>query len=213
MLERDDCVTAAHALGYSVDGEPRLSEASVVRARRSDGTQVIVRVSYDTDAAQRSALVAELFADGTLVRAPRLLAQYEGDHGSIIQVWEHLEAAELPWVGNKEIGAALAMFETYQPAGVDMLTFDPLVPRPTYRLGREVWDMVNDLWTDWTGSDIPHGWTHGDWGAGNMNIHNGRLYIWDIGDVGYGLMHDDTVVTVENLTEDVARSYLQGIAA
>ena len=34
-----------------------------------------------------------------------------------------------------------------------------------------------------------------------------------IGDVGYGLMYDDTVVTVENLTESVARSYLQGIAA
>lgn len=34
-----------------------------------------------------------------------------------------------------------------------------------------------------------------------------------IGDVGYGLMHDDTTVTVENLTEDVARSYLQVIAA
>lgn len=34
-----------------------------------------------------------------------------------------------------------------------------------------------------------------------------------IGDVGYGLMHDDTTVTVEDLTEEAARSYLQGIAA
>jgi hypothetical protein len=186
MLERDASVDAATALGYTIDGEPRLSEASVVRARQADGTLVVVRVSYDIQVATRSALIAELFADGTLVRAPRLLAQYEADDTSIIQVWEHLEAAELPWAGNKEIGAALAMFETYQPAGVPQLAFDPLVPRPSYRLGREVWDMTNDLWTDWTASGVPHGWTHGDWGAGNMNMHNGRLYVWDIGEVGYG---------------------------
>jgi hypothetical protein len=34
-----------------------------------------------------------------------------------------------------------------------------------------------------------------------------------IGDVGYGLMHDDTTVTVENLTEEIARLYLQVVAA
>lgn len=34
-----------------------------------------------------------------------------------------------------------------------------------------------------------------------------------IADVGYGLMHDDTVVTVADLTEEVARKYLQQVAA
>lgn len=34
-----------------------------------------------------------------------------------------------------------------------------------------------------------------------------------IGDVGYGLMHEDTTVTVEDLTTDVARTYRQKVAA
>jgi hypothetical protein len=34
-----------------------------------------------------------------------------------------------------------------------------------------------------------------------------------IGDVGYGLMHDDTTVTVEDLTTDIAQAYRQKVAA
>jgi len=50
------------------------------------------------------------------------------------------------------------------------------------------------------------------------DIHSGNMMRRDdgtmaIGDVGFGLMHNDTSVTVTNLTEDVARSYRQKAAA
>lgn len=59
---------------------------------------------------------------------------------------------------------------------------------------------LHDLGIDW--EDI-----HAD---NMMRRDDGTMAI---GDVGYGLMHDDTEVHVTDLTEEVARAYLQKVAA
>jgi hypothetical protein len=81
-------------------------------------------------------------------------------------------------------------------------TYTPQNLAHAMHLLREVSDCVHalhGLGIDW--EDI-----HAD---NMMRRSDGTMAI---GDVGYGLMHEDTTVTVENLTEESARMYSQDVA-